>query len=215
MISTTLQVQALGERHPGVDAQQVDAVARLMTALDKERNAAIQRRLTPRPPRTRDEPGTGGGHSAPPVWGARSAPVASGLQFAGSAGMGRTSARPGRGGGEIRRRVHGQVDQDPAVSAADDHPAERVTVVDPVRPELARTRSSSSAAFIIHLVYPMRYRIRSDTNAGRRLGARSSSGPARYQYCVIAFDLQRRNQPGFRTKGRRQARWRAHGRRSA
>src|ERR1700733_1372878 len=32
-----------------------------------------------------------------------------------------------------------------------------------VRPELARTCSSSSAAFIIHLVYPIRYRIRSDT----------------------------------------------------
>ena len=43
-----------------------------------------------------------------------------------------------------------------------------------VRPELARTRSSSSAAFIIHLVYPMRYRIRSDTNADWRSWARSS-----------------------------------------
>src|SRR5580693_10046443 len=46
----------------------------------------------------------------------------------------RSQRRPGRGrgGGEIWRRVHGQVDQDPAVSAADDHPAERVTIVDPL-----------------------------------------------------------------------------------
>jgi len=36
----------------------------------------------------------------------------------------------GRGGGEIRWRVHGQVDQDPVVGAADDHPAERVAVMD-------------------------------------------------------------------------------------
>jgi len=38
----------------------------------------------------------------------------------------------GRGGGEIWWRVHSQVDEDPAVSAADDHPAERVTIVDPL-----------------------------------------------------------------------------------
>ena len=46
----------------------------------------------------------------------------------------REERRPGRGrgGGEIRWRVHSQVDQDPAVSAADNHPAERVTIVDPL-----------------------------------------------------------------------------------
>ena len=43
-----------------------------------------------------------------------------------------------------------------------------------VRPELTRTCSSSSAAFIIRLVYPMRYSIRLDTNAGWHSWARSS-----------------------------------------
>ncbi len=46
--------------------------------------------------------------------------------------QGRASARLGLGGGKVRWRVHGQVDQDPAVSAADDHPAERVAIVDPL-----------------------------------------------------------------------------------
>ena len=46
----------------------------------------------------------------------------------------RGQRRPGRGrgGGEIWWRAHSQIDQDPAVSAADDHPAERVAVVDPL-----------------------------------------------------------------------------------
>jgi hypothetical protein len=43
-----------------------------------------------------------------------------------------------------------------------------------VRPELTRTCSSSSAALIMHLVYPIRYRIRSDTDAGWRPVAQSS-----------------------------------------
>ena len=44
----------------------------------------------------------------------------------------RGERRPGRGrgGGEIRWRVHSQVDQNRVVIAADDHPAERVTIVD-------------------------------------------------------------------------------------
>lgn len=39
----------------------------------------------------------------------------------------------GRGGGEVGWRVHGQVNQDPCISTADDDPAERVAFVDPLR----------------------------------------------------------------------------------
>lgn len=46
----------------------------------------------------------------------------------------RSERRPGRGhgGGKVRRRVHGQVDQDPVVSGVDDQSAERVAVMDPL-----------------------------------------------------------------------------------
>jgi hypothetical protein len=42
--------------------------------------------------------------------------------------------RPGRrrGSGEVRRRVHGQVDQDPLVGAPDDHAAESAAVMYPL-----------------------------------------------------------------------------------
>lgn len=46
----------------------------------------------------------------------------------------RGERRPGRGrgGGQVRWGVHGQVDHHPGVHAADDHPAESVTVMDPL-----------------------------------------------------------------------------------
>jgi hypothetical protein len=39
----------------------------------------------------------------------------------------------GRGGRKVRRRVNGQVNQDPGINTADDHPAEGVAVMDSLR----------------------------------------------------------------------------------
>ncbi len=43
--------------------------------------------------------------------------------------------RPGRGRGDrkVRRRINGQVNQDSSINTADDHPAERVAVMDSLR----------------------------------------------------------------------------------
>jgi len=138
---------------------------------------------------------------------------------------GRASARPGSRRGKVWWRVHGQVDQDPGVSAADDHPAERAAVMDPLgspavlagcglqasraaetwprsgvvkksrssvgravrccasraappasrKPLLAGSAKNTLATSSWKAgVYPMRYRIRSDTDAGWRPWARSS-----------------------------------------
>jgi hypothetical protein len=55
----------------------------------------------------------------------------------------RGKRRPGcgNGGREIRWRVHGQVDQGTGVQAPDNHPAESVAVVDPLRGPAALTGS--------------------------------------------------------------------------
>jgi hypothetical protein len=69
-------------------------------------------------------------------------PVKQGEQLVGSEFF-RSKRRsgPSRGGRKVRRRVHGQVNQDPGISTADDHPAKRVAVMDPLRGPASLTGS--------------------------------------------------------------------------